>query len=183
MRNFVSLVFAFILAGVAQLVFSLISGDGLDWVLIFQLGVGAGLLAFLVSSWRERGPVYVTIAVLVAALAAGLVSAIRKLGFLESFLSMLILQVLFGGLMILGDRLGRGSRWLQLILAALGGVTAGMLTLVGLWLFSKRAQGFGSVFSRGILYILEIPISSAVGLYLSRLILGEKSKPVKESSE
>lgn len=183
MRMFISLLIAFLLTGLARLIISLVMVEELDWVLIFFVGAIAGILAFLVSSWRERGPLYAVVVVLVVTLAAGLVSAIRNVGFLRNSLSMLTLQALYGGLMILGDRLGRGSRVLRLVFGASGGLVAGVLVTAGLALYYSTRGGFAGFFIEALPQYLLIPVGSAVGLYLSRVLLGEKSKTVKESAE
>ena len=180
-RMIAALSIPLILAGAGQILVELLSKTPIGWIRVLQIAVAAGVIGFLVCAWHERGFFYALLTVLIAALAGGLVG--RFMG--SKLIQILVIfgvEVLFIGLIKLGDVLGRRRQALRWVFGLLGGAVAGFLTFGVVGSLTPGIGGFLEGLRLGLVPVLEISVAVPSGLLISRILLGERKtlKPEKE---
>lgn len=180
-RMTVALFISIILAGAGQILVELLSKAPIGWIMVLRIAVAAGVIGFLVCAWRERGLFYALLTALIAALAGGLVGR-----FMDSKLTQILVifgvEVLFVGLIKLGDVLGRRRQALRWLFGLLGGAAAGFLTFGVVGTLTPSIGGFLEGVRLGLAPILEVSVAVPSALLISRILLGERKilKPEKE---
>ncbi len=180
-RMLLAMLFPFILAGGAQVVLGVVTKLPDIWVPASQIAVFAAVFGFLLVAWRERGFLYVLISIILISVVGGI---------LGKFLGSIILQMLFIlAIQIIGlafliptDMLGRPRLLLRALFSAAGGFAAGLLISGIIGSVNAGGAGFAAGIEAGIPYVLEVSLSVAAGVLLTRIIAGEKTskQPVKE---
>jgi hypothetical protein len=180
-RMTVALFISIILAGAGQILVELLSKDPIGWIMVLRIAVAAGVIGFLVCAWHERGLFYALLTALIAALAGGLVGR-----FMDSKLTQILVifgvEVLFVGLIKLGDALGRRRQALRWLFGLLGGAAAGFLTFGVAGTLTPGIGGFLEGVRLGLAPVLEVSVAVPSALLISRILLGERKilKPEKE---
>ena len=170
-----------ILAGAGQILVELLSKAPIGWIRVLQIAVAAGVIGFLVCAWRERGFFYALLTALIAALAGGLVGRFMGAKLIQ-ILVIFGIEVLFVGLIKLGDVLGRRRQALRWLFGLLGGAVAGFLTFGVVGTLTPNIGGFLEGVRLGLAPVLEISVAVPSALLISRILLGERKtlKPEKE---
>jgi hypothetical protein len=176
-----ALLTAAILTGTAQIILELSLNGAVQWLRVTQLAVISGVLAFLVSAWRERGLAYTILVAFVAALAGGIFGK-----FMDSKILQIVvifgLEALFVGLIKLGDTLGRTNALLRWLLGLAGGALAGFLTFGVSGAIISEVGGFFEGVKLGLAPVLEIGVAVPSALLITRILLGER-EPIEPEKE
>ncbi len=180
-RMMLAMLFSFVLAGGAQAVLGAITKLANIWVAASQIAVFAAVFGFLLAAWRERGFLYVLISVILISVVGGIFGRFFDSTVLQ-MLFVLAIQVLGLGFLILADMLGRPGLVRRALFSALAGFIAGALISGIIGSVNAMGEGFFAGMVTGIPYILEVSLSVAAGVLLTRIIAGEKriKQPVKE---
>lgn len=176
-----AMLFPFVLAGGAQAVLGAATKIPNVWVAASQIAVFAAVFGFLLVAWRERGFFYILISIVLISVVGGIFG--KFLGsIILQMLFILAIQVLGLVFLIIADMLGRPRLLMRALFTAIAGFVAGLL-ISGI-ISSVNAGGldFFAGMTAGIPYVLEISLSVAAGVLLTRIIAGEKEskKTVKE---
>jgi len=176
-----ALFISLILAGAGQILVELLSKAPIGWIRVLQIAVAAGVIGFLVCAWHERGFFYALLTALIAALAGGLVGRFMSAKLIQ-ILVIFGVEVLFVGLIKLGDVLGQRRQALRWLFGLLGGAVAGFLTFGVVGSLTPGIGGFLEGLRLGLAPVLEISVAVPSGLLISRILLGERKtlKPEKE---
>jgi hypothetical protein len=180
-RMTVALFISIIIAGGGQILVELLSKDPIGWIMVLQIGVAGGVIGFLVCAWHERGLFYALLTALIAALAGGLVGRFMSAKLIQ-ILVIFGVEVLFVGLIKLGDVLGRRRQALRWLFGLIGGAVAGFLTFGVVGTLTPNIGGFLEGVRLGLAPILGISVAVPSALLISRILLGERKtlKPEKE---
>lgn len=180
-RMTAALFISLILTGTGQILVELLSKAPIGWIRVLQIAVAAGVIGFLVCAWHERGFFYALLTALIAALASGLVGRFMSAKLIQ-ILVIFGVEVLFVGLIKLGDVLGRRRQALRWLFGLLGGAVAGFLTFGVVGTLTPNIGGFLEGVRLGLVPVLEISVAVPSALLISRILLGERKtlKPEKE---
>ncbi len=180
-RMTAALFISLIIAGAGQILVELLSKDPIGWIRVLQIGVAAGVIGFLVCAWHERGFFYALLTALIAALAGGLVGKFMSAKLIQILLIFGV-EVLFVGLIKLGDVLGRQRQALRWFFGLLGGGIAGLLVFGIVGTIIAEIGGFFKGTKLGLPFILEVGVAVPSALLVTRILLGERKtlKPEKE---
>jgi len=180
-RMTAALFISLIIAGAGQILVELLSKDPIGWIRVLQIAVAAGVIGFLVCAWHERGFFYALLTALIAALAGGLVGRFMSAKLIQILLIFGV-EVLFVGLIKLGDVLGRQRQALRWLFGLLGGVIAGLLVFGIVGTIIAEIGGFFKGTKLGLPFILEVGVAVPSALLVTRILLGERKtlKPEKE---
>jgi len=181
-RMVVCFLFSLVISGSAQVVVNLATFGNAWWLAALQVAAAAGMIGYLVLAFHERGLVYT----LVIALALAILLALLN-KFIASWILRILLvfafEVLLAGMILAGDYLGRSSRVLRMALGALFGIAASFLVTGIIGTAVGSIGGFWKGITTGIPVILELGITPPLALFLTRALLGEKTKkPPQEES-
>ncbi|TKJ42783.1 hypothetical protein CEE36_06785 [candidate division TA06 bacterium B3_TA06] len=177
----VALFISLIIAGAGQILVELLSKAPIGWIRVLQIAAAAGVIGFLVCAWHERGLFYALLTALIAALAGGLVGRFMSAKLIQILLIFGV-EVLFVGLIKLGDALGRQRQALRWFFGLLGGVIAGLLVFGIVGTIIAEIGGFFKGTKLGLPFILEVGVAVPSALLVTRILLGERKtlKPEKE---
>jgi|GEM_PF-1581960 len=181
-RMSVAFVFAVVLAGASQLIINLLLSGNPLWRLVLQLAAASGLVAYIIAAFHERGLLYSALVILATSILVTVLAKIVTPWILQILL-VLGFAVLITGSMIAGDILGRPNLGLRLLISAsLGTVVCTILAGI-LGLLIRLPGGFIEGITGYLPVIFELGIIPPLAIMLTRIILGEKRKEIKEQEQ